>query len=128
VQKSANRCHEATSRFRALVKGRKALGAVRTRSPIKVTPEMRSQEFRSTGIQANRHGLGPQFTASSPELGTNERKTNMSLLVIFYWILLLLWVIGAFSAGSWPQWSYANAILLLILFIIIGIKILKPTW
>jgi hypothetical protein len=52
----------------------------------------------------------------------------MSLLVIFYWILLLLWVIGAFSAGSWPQWSYANAILLLILFIIIGIKILKPTW
>jgi hypothetical protein len=52
----------------------------------------------------------------------------MSLLVIFYWILLLLWVIGAFSAGAWPQWSYANAILLLILFVIIGIKILKPTW
>jgi hypothetical protein len=52
----------------------------------------------------------------------------MSLLVIFYWILLLLWVIGAFSAGNWPNWTYANAILLLILFIIIGIKILKPTW
>lgn len=52
----------------------------------------------------------------------------MSLLVIFYWILLLLWVIGAFSAANWPHWTYANAVILLILFIIIGIKILKPTW
>jgi hypothetical protein len=52
----------------------------------------------------------------------------MSLLVIFYWILLLLWAIGAFSAGSWPHWAYANAFILLILFIIIGVKILKPTW
>lgn len=52
----------------------------------------------------------------------------MSLLVIFYWILLLLWAIGAFSAASWPHWPYANAFILLILFVIIGIKILKPTW
>jgi hypothetical protein len=42
----------------------------------------------------------------------------MSLLVIFYWILLLLWAIGAFSAASWPHWPYANAFILLILFII----------
>ncbi len=52
----------------------------------------------------------------------------MSLLVIFYWILLLLWVIGAFGATTWQAWPYANAVILLILFIIIGIKILKPTW
>ncbi len=52
----------------------------------------------------------------------------MSMLVIFYWILLLLWAIGAFGAHTWSGWPYANAIVLLILFIIIGIKILKPTW
>jgi hypothetical protein len=51
----------------------------------------------------------------------------MSLLVIFYWILLLLWALGAFAASSWPHWTYANAFILLILFVIIGVKILKPT-
>jgi hypothetical protein len=59
---------------------------------------------------------------------TEKEKSKMSMLIIFYWVLLLLWVIGAFSATSWPHWGYANAVLLLILFIIIGIKILKPTW
>jgi hypothetical protein len=50
----------------------------------------------------------------------------MSLLVIFYWILLLLWAIGAFGATTWSGWPYANAIVLLILFVIIGLTILHP--
>lgn len=51
------------------------------------------------------------------------------MLVIFYWVLLLLVAIGAFVTPS--QWAYApraNSLVILILFIIIGIKILKPTW
>jgi len=52
----------------------------------------------------------------------------MSLLTIFYWILLLLIAIGAIAPASWEHWPRANAIVTLILFIIIGIKILKPTW
>jgi len=58
----------------------------------------------------------------------NERDKPMSMLVVFYWILLLLWVIGAFGATTWGGWPYANAIILLILFVIIGLKILKPDW
>jgi hypothetical protein len=53
----------------------------------------------------------------------------MSMLVIFYWVLLLLVAIGAFITPT--QWQYApraNSLVILILFIIIGIKILKPTW
>jgi len=50
----------------------------------------------------------------------------MSILVIFYWVLLLLWAIGAFSATSWAGWPYANAVVLLVLFVIIGLTILKP--
>lgn len=51
----------------------------------------------------------------------------MSLLTIFYWILLLLIAVGCFAP---PEWNYprANAVVTLILFIIIGIKLLKPTW
>ena len=52
----------------------------------------------------------------------------MSLLTIFYWILLLLITIGAIAPVSWEYWPRANALVTLILFIIIGIKILKPTW
>jgi len=52
----------------------------------------------------------------------------MSLLVIFYWILLLLIAIGAVAPVSWEYWPRANAVVTLILFIIIGIKILKPNW
>jgi hypothetical protein len=52
----------------------------------------------------------------------------MSMLVIFYWVLLLLVAIGAVAPVSWEYWPRANAIVILILFIIIGIKILKPTW
>ena len=52
----------------------------------------------------------------------------MSLLVIFYWILLLLILIGAFAPPDWTYAPRANAIVTLVLFIIIGIKILKPTW
>lgn len=49
------------------------------------------------------------------------------LLVIAYWILLLLVAIGAFVPVE--RWSYAprfSNIVMLILFVIIGIKILKP--
>lgn len=50
------------------------------------------------------------------------------LLVIFYWILLLLIAIGAFvPTTSWQYLPRANSLVTLILFIIIGIKILKPS-
>lgn len=52
----------------------------------------------------------------------------MSMLTIFYWILLLLIAIGAIAPTSWEYWPRANAIVTLILFIIIGIKLLKPNW
>jgi hypothetical protein len=53
----------------------------------------------------------------------------MSLLTIFYWILLLLIGIGALApVGAWEHLPRANAIVTLILFIIIGIKLLKPEW
>jgi uncharacterized membrane protein len=52
---------------------------------------------------------------------------NPGLLVIIYWILLLLVAIGSFIPTT--QWQYAprfSTVVMLILFIIIGIKILKP--
>jgi hypothetical protein len=53
----------------------------------------------------------------------------MTLLTIFYWILLLLIAIGALApANTWQYWPRANAVVTLILFIIIGIKLLKPQW
>lgn len=53
----------------------------------------------------------------------------MGLLTIIYWVLLVLILIGAFISPS--QWAYAprvNSLVILVLFIIIGLKILKPTW
>jgi hypothetical protein len=52
----------------------------------------------------------------------------MSMLTVFYWILLLLIAIGAIGGTSWEYWPRANALVTLILFIIIGIKLLKPSW
>lgn len=53
----------------------------------------------------------------------------MSMLVIFYWVLLLLVAIGAFvPVTAWQYAPRANQLVILILFIIIGLKILKPTW
>jgi hypothetical protein len=52
----------------------------------------------------------------------------MTLLTIFYWILLLLIAIGCFAPPDWTYAPRANAIITLILFIIIGLKLLKPTW
>lgn len=52
----------------------------------------------------------------------------MTLLTIFYWVLLLLVAIGAVAPASWQYAPRANAIVTLILFIIIGLKLLKPTW
>jgi hypothetical protein len=49
------------------------------------------------------------------------------LLVIIYWILLLLVAIGGFVPSD--KWAFAprfTTIVTLILFVIIGIKILKP--
>jgi len=49
------------------------------------------------------------------------------LLVIFYWVLLLLTAIGVFvPATAWPYAPRATWVVAIILFIIIGIKILKP--
>lgn len=53
---------------------------------------------------------------------------QMGLLTIFYWILLLLWLIGAIAPPNWEYWPRASNILLLVLFVIIGIKMLKPAW
>jgi hypothetical protein len=51
-----------------------------------------------------------------------------SLLVTIYWVLLVLVAIGALAPASWEYWPRASAIVTLVLFIIIGIKLLKPNW
>lgn len=53
---------------------------------------------------------------------------NNGLLVIFYWVLLLLILVGAFAQPSWTWYPRANAVVTFILFVIIGLKILKPAW
>jgi hypothetical protein len=50
----------------------------------------------------------------------------MSILTIIYWVLLVLCLIGVFAPADWAYWPRANAIVTLVLFIIIGIKLLKP--
>jgi len=50
----------------------------------------------------------------------------MGLLTIIYWVLLVLVAVGAVAPASWEYWPRANAIVTLVLFIIIGIKLLKP--
>jgi hypothetical protein len=52
----------------------------------------------------------------------------MSMLTIFYWVLLLLVAVGAFAPITWEHLPRANSIVTLFLFIIIGLKLLKPTW
>lgn len=53
---------------------------------------------------------------------------NNGLLVIFYWVLLLLILVGAFARPDWTWYPRASALVTFILFVIIGLKILKPTW
>jgi len=48
----------------------------------------------------------------------------MTLLVIFYWILLLLVVVSSFV----PALIHASAWITFALFVIIGLKLLKPDW
>lgn len=52
----------------------------------------------------------------------------MGLLEIFYWVLLLLIAVGVFAQPDWTWYPRANALVTLILFIILGIKILKPNF
>lgn len=52
----------------------------------------------------------------------------MTMLVIFYWVLLLLIAVGCFASPSWTWYPRVNSAVELILFIIIGLKLLKPTW
>jgi hypothetical protein len=50
------------------------------------------------------------------------------MLTIFYWVLLLLIAIGVVAPPAWEHWPRANNLVILVLFIIIGIKLLKPSW
>jgi len=52
----------------------------------------------------------------------------MGLLTIIYWILLVLILLGVFASPEWPWYPRAHSAVVLALFIIIGLKILKPTW
>jgi len=52
---------------------------------------------------------------------------TMSLLVIFYWILLLLSAIGMF-VPSQSKLAMASDIITMALFVILGLKLLKPEW
>lgn len=49
----------------------------------------------------------------------------MSLLTIIYWVLLVLAVIGALAPADWI-YPRANVVVFLALFLIIGLKLLKP--
>lgn len=52
---------------------------------------------------------------------------NNGILVVFYWVLLLLTAIGVFvPVTAWPYAPRATWVIAIILFIIIGIKLLKP--
>jgi len=51
----------------------------------------------------------------------------MSLLVIFYWILLLLTVVGTFVPAQ-AGLAMASNLITIALFIIIGLKLIKPEW
>ncbi len=50
------------------------------------------------------------------------------MLTIFYWVLLLLIVVGVFAPSDWTYAPRMSAIVTLILFIIIGLKLFKPDW
>jgi len=52
----------------------------------------------------------------------------MGLLTIIYWVLLVLILVGCFITPTWTWAPRANSLVILVLFIIIGLKILKPTW
>lgn len=52
----------------------------------------------------------------------------MGLLTIIYWVLLVLWGLGVLVSPEWPWWPRANSGIILVLFIILGLKIIKPTW
>jgi hypothetical protein len=52
----------------------------------------------------------------------------MGLLTIIYWVLLVLVCIGTLGAPEWPWWPRANAVVIVVLFIILGLKLVKPNW
>ena len=52
----------------------------------------------------------------------------MGLLTIIYWVLLVLILVGTFAGSGWSWYPHFNALVILVLFIIIGLKILKPSW
>lgn len=52
---------------------------------------------------------------------------NGGILIVFYWVLLLLTAIGVFvPPTAWPYAPRATWVIAIILFVIIGIKLLKP--
>ena len=51
----------------------------------------------------------------------------MGLLTIIYWVLLVLVALGAFASPEWTWYPRASALVTLALFVIIGIKFIKPT-
>lgn len=52
----------------------------------------------------------------------------MGLLTIIYWVLLVLILLGCLAPPEWTWYPRANSLVILALFVIIGLKILKPTW
>jgi hypothetical protein len=52
----------------------------------------------------------------------------MGLLTIIYWVLLVLWGLGMVFGYEQPWWPRANWALAFVLFVILGLKIIKPTW
>jgi len=52
----------------------------------------------------------------------------MTLLTIFYWILVLIIVIATFAPATQPHWVLASNVITIFLFVIIGLKLLKPEW
>lgn len=52
----------------------------------------------------------------------------MGLLTIIYWVLLVLWGLGILMGSEYPWWPRASFGLIFVLFVILGLKIIKPDW
>lgn len=47
------------------------------------------------------------------------------VVIIFFWLLLAFWLLGAFAWRAHPNWPQANSIVLIIEFAILGYAVFR---